>query len=313
MSTLIPKSSPIVRHRRAVLLLATLIALTASGPAIAAPDPVPTRIVSLAPSLTETLFALGAGDRLVGISDYCDYPPETAQIAKVGGFVNPNIEAILALEPDLVAAVPNGGAKAVVRRLEELGLKILIVEVYTLEDIDTAIRSLGEAVAARDRAEALIETMHREMARVEARIRNRPRRRVVLVWEQQPLIVGGAGTYIDALIRRAGGENIAAASQGRFPHFGMEEIVVRAPEVILDAFMLSEASAAARQSRRRFWDRWPTIPAVRTGEIHFIETFTVVRPGPRIPDALALLARAIHPEAFTPSDGAGLGTGTGAP
>jgi len=261
-------------------------------------DKAPARIVSLAPSLTETIFALGAGERLVGVTDYCDYPPEVSCIARVGGFVNPNLEAIIALRPDLVVAVPNGGAKPLVERLGQLGIPVLIVQVYTLADIDVAIRDVGRAIRAPDRAEALIARMHRSMERVEERLRGRPRRRVILVWEQQPLIVGGAGTYIDELIEKAGGENIAAASQGRFPHYGIEEVVAEGPEVILDAFMLSDASAASSEARRRFWDRWPTIPAVRTGEIHFIETFTVVRPGPRIPEALEILARAIHPGAF---------------
>ncbi len=287
------------------LLFAALLILAAgsqAAPAWAGPDAVdeaPARIVSLAPSLTETLFALGAGDRLVGVTDYCDHPPEVSRIARVGGFVNPNLEAIIALRPDLVLAVPNGGAKALVERLGQIGIEVLIVRVYTLADIDVAIRDVGEAIQAPDRAEALIERMHRSMEIVEERLLGRPRRRVVLVWEQQPLIVGGAGTYIDELIRKAGGENIAAAGKGRFPHYGIEEVVARGPEVILDAFMLSDASTASSEARRRFWDRWPTIPAVRTGEVHFIETFTVVRPGPRIPEALEILARAIHPDAFT--------------
>ena len=287
------------------LFFSALLALVLGFPATtvrAGPDTglkAPDRIVSLAPSLTETVFALGDGGRLVGVTDYCDHPPEVSRIARVGGFVNPNLEAIIALRPDLVLAVPNGGAKALVERLEQLGIGVLIVQVYTLADIDVAIREVGSAIRAPDRAEALITRMHRSMESVEELLRGRPRRRVVLVWEQQPLIVGGAGTYIDELIRKAGGENIAAAGKGRFPHYGIEEVVARGPEVILDAFMLSDASAASSEARRRFWDRWPTIPAVRTGEVHFIETFTVVRPGPRIPEALEILARAIHPEAFT--------------
>ena len=289
------------RVRRAEVMFAALLAVAAVSPATAARaagDEAPARIVSLAPSLTETIFALGAGDRLVGVTDYCDHPPEVSRIARVGGFINPNLEVIITLRPDLVVAVPNGGAKALVERLEQLGITVLIVQVYTLSDIDVAIRDVGRAIQVPERAEALIARMHRSMESMKERLRGRPRRRVILVWEQQPLIVGGAGTYIDELIQMAGGENIAVAGKGRFPHYGIEEVVARGPEVILDAFMLSDASAASSEARRRFWDRWPTIPAVRTGEVHFIETFTVVRPGPRIPEALEILARAIHPDAF---------------
>lgn len=256
----------------------------------------PARIISMAPSVTETLFALGQSDRLAGVTNFCDYPEEAKSLPRIGGWINPNIEAIVNLKPDLIVTVPTGSTRAAVDTLMRLGVPVLLVTVYTVEDVFACIRTLGAATHADDRAERLCGSMRRRIDAVRAQISALPSRRVLFVWEQEPLIVGGGGTYMDELITLAGGVNIAGSSRSRYPHLGIEEVILRQPEVILDAFMVATGQPGTK--RKDFWGRWPHIPAVRDGNIHHLESLVVTRPGPRLPVALDAVAHAIHPEAF---------------
>lgn len=273
--------------------LIALLLLLASAPVHAAPR----RIVSLAPSITETLFALGVGERVVGVSTYCDYPPQAARIDKVGTFLQPNVERILAKRPDLVIAVPSPGNRAPVESLRELGLEVLIVNPERIGEILDAIRRIAAAVGVAEEGARLVARIEGELGAVEARVAGAPPVRTLLLVGRAPFIAAGAGTYQDELITRGGGVNVAAGSGGAWPNLSLEFVVAQAPQVIVDASMGSE-EAADRAASLAFWNDFPTIPAVRDGRVHGYRAYELLRPGPRVAETLATVARFLHPERF---------------
>ena len=272
-------------------IFALLLAL--ATPAIAAPQ----RIVSLAPSVTETLFALGVGERVVGVSTYCDYPPEAARIDKVGTFLQPNVERILALKPDLVIAVPSPTNRAPVERLTDLGLTVLVVNPERIDEILASIRQIADAVGVREAGARLTEKIETGVKAVEERVAGAPKVRTLLLVGRSPFVAAGAGTYQDELVTRGGGTNIAAASGQAWPNLNLEFIVAEAPQVIIDASMGSEEAADSSASAA-FWNDFPTIPAVRDKRISGYRAYELLRPGPRVAETLATVARIIHPERF---------------
>jgi iron complex transport system substrate-binding protein len=259
----------------------------------------PQRIVSLAPSITEILFALGVGDRVVGVSTYCDYPPEATKIDRIGNFLQPNVEGILAKRPDLVIGVPSPGNRAPVEQLETLGARVLIVNPERVTEIFAAIRTIAEAVGVPQRGEQLVARIQSEIDAVTSRLGAAPRPRVLMLVGRTPFVAAGSGTYQDELVALAGGDNLAAAIGERWPNISLELIVARAPEVIIDASMGSE-EASDRAGAVAFWDDFPTIPAVRAHRIYGYKAYELLRPGPRLAQTLERVARFIHPERFPP-------------
>lgn len=257
----------------------------------------PQRIVSLAPSLTETVFALGLGDRLVGVSVYCDYPPEALRIDRVGTFITPNIEAIVASKPDVILAVPSPGNRSPVESLEQLGFKVLVVDPLTLEGIKESLLTIGSRLGREARARELTAVIERQIESVRATLRGAPRRKVLMVVGQTPLIVAGAATVQDELIEIAGGINLGAAAGKAWPHVSIEYAIAAAPEVIIDSTMGSEVRAG-EDGAIAFWNAFPTIPAVKERRIFGYKAYELLRPGPRIGEALEVIARFVHPERF---------------
>jgi iron complex transport system substrate-binding protein len=254
------------------------------------------RVVSLAPSVTETIFALGRGDRLVGVSTYCDYPPDAARIARVGTFLTPNVEAIVALRPDVVIGVPTPGNRNPVETLQRLGLKVVVVDPQTVADILTATVAIARALGDEASGTALAARIGQRLERVRARVAGAPPRSVLMVVGRSPLIAVGAGTFQHELIELAGGRNVAAGAGGAWPHLSLEAAIASAPEVIIDTTMGSEEAAA--EAVHAFWSAFPVIPAVRDRRVHLLRAYEVLRPGPRVADAFEATARFIHPERF---------------
>jgi iron complex transport system substrate-binding protein len=257
------------------------------------------RIVSLAPSVTEILFALGVGDRVVGVSTYCDYPPAAARIERIGTFLAPNIELILSKRPDLVIGVPSPGNRKPVEMLEEMGLRVVIVEPERVSAILSAIRTIAAAVGVTKAGENLVGSIEREMASVTARLEGVGRPKVLMIVGRRPLVAVGRGTYQDELIELAHGTNVAAQTGERWPNLGMEFVLEQAPDVIIDAAMGSED--ADRETGAAFWRSFPSLPAVRDDRIYGYQTYELLRPGPRVPKTLETVARYIHPERFPES------------
>jgi len=308
----------VLRPRRAAphWLLGLLLAALAAAPAAragsgAAPAPDDAhsgarRIVSLNPSLTETLLALGAGGRLVGVDEWsARRAPAVRDLPKVGGLFNPSLEGVAALAPDLVVAVPSAAQRDFRRRVEALGVEVLELPNSTLEELLASIVTLGRRVdracAARRRVAAIRETF----ARVERATAGRAQSRVVLVLTRDPLYVVGSGSFLDAMLAAAGAENAAGEFSDPYPRVGEEWLVDRAPDVILDA---SQDPAPAP----RYWARWPSLPAVRGGRVLELEPGRVAFPGPDLDVALVELARLLHGSDLALPDPADAGAAAGA-
>jgi iron complex transport system substrate-binding protein len=278
------------------VLATTLLAVPLSiGAAAAAAAPI--RIVSLAPAVTETLFALGEGGAVVGVSQYCDYPPAAARLPKVGTFLTPNVEAIAALSPDLIIGPGLSSSRREVRMLEAMGYPTLTVNDTTLDGIEQSITLIGARTGKPEAARRLLGTIQAHIAEVHARLKRTKPRTVVMLVGHQPMVAVGRGTFLDDLLHLAGGNNIADLSTQSWPRLSIEYIIAMRPEVILDGAMGSDASTQAG-----FWTRYPAIPAVRNHRVCGYPQDPMLHPGPRVWQSLEILARLIHPEAFAPSE-----------
>ncbi len=269
------------------------------GRPVAIPDR-PLRVVSLAPSITETIYALGRGDWVVGVTDVCDYPPPARELPKVGGIAAPNLEQIVRLRPDLVFATAEGNARDLLNRLERLGLATFALLPDSYHGVVGSILAMGRALTAEPPARGIVDDILRQASHVEGLVAGRPRPGVLyLIWTD-PLIAAGGGTYLDDLLGMAGGRNIMSERTGSYPRLNWEQVIARAPDVILLADHREDSQRPATGSGGvpAEWHAWRAVPAIRTGRVLAVPSNTILRPGPRLGDGLMRLARAIHPEVF---------------
>lgn len=255
----------------------------------------PVRIVSLAPSVTETLFAIGAGEQIVGVCTFCDFPAAVERIQRVGSYVAPNVEAIVAAAPDVVIGVPPNNPAALAA-LVRLGIRVVVAPVDTLAQIEAAIRTIAREAGREAAGGTVVAQLRHRLAAVHASLAGMPPRRVLMVVGQNPLIAVGRGTFLDELITLARGHNIAAETGQQWPRLSVEFIVAKQPEVIIDGSMGSEEHA--RGQPLGLWRHFPLLPAVQSGRLYGRRLHTLLRPGPRLADGLEELARMIHPERF---------------
>jgi iron complex transport system substrate-binding protein len=268
----------------------SLFAIAVVSPADAAP---PMRIVSLAPSVTETLFALGAGPGVVGVSDYCDYPPAVHSLPRVGSFLTPNLEAIIALRPTLVIGLGLSSDLRQIHALKSMGYPVLLVSDDSLAEIDASIEAVGARVGRESEARRLVAQIRAQIAAVTERLSNVKSERALMLVGHQPIVAVGSGTYLDELLRIARAENIAAPANEEWPHLSVEYIIAMRPEVILDGSMGNDPTSSSS-----FWDTYPTIPAVREHRVFGYPESPILHSGPRVGDSLEMIARMIHPEAW---------------
>lgn len=254
------------------------------------------RIVSILPSTTEALFAIGAGDRVVGRSRYCDHPPEVARLPQVGGYVDPSFEAILALRPDLVTGARGPAGKTLSERLEARGIATYFPKTESFAEIDAMILGLGERTGRVAEARATVAALDAKVAAVEKAVAGRPRRKVLLVFGLEPLSVAGPSSFADEMIRRAGGTNVVTEGGG-YPTIGVEHVLALDPDVIVNAAI---AEAHGHERIGKDTPGWAKVRAVAEGRVAPLPDEAALRPGPRIGDGLASLARAVHPEAEIP-------------
>lgn len=251
------------------------------------------RIVSLAPSITETLFALGAGPDVVGVSEYCDYPPQVRDLPRVGSFLTPNLEAIIALRPTLVVGLELSSDVRQIRALKSMGYPVLMVSADTLQQIEASIETVGARINRQPQAHRLVAEIAAQIAAVQQRLANVKPDRALMLVGHQPIVAVGTGTYLDELMRIARADNIAAGAGEQWPHLSMEYIIAMRPEVVLDGSMGSEQSASSG-----FWERYPEIPAVRDHRVFGYAQDPILHAGPRVGQSLEIIARMIHPEAW---------------
>ncbi|MCF8025564.1 MAG: cobalamin-binding protein [Desulfobacteraceae bacterium] len=255
----------------------------------------PHRVVSLAPSITEMVFAVNRGDRLVGVTEYSNYPEAARQIPSVGSYVYLDLEKIFSLKPDLCIAIKDGNPIGVVRRLEELNIPVFAVNPRDLESVMTALSDIGALLGAREKADEILADMKNRINRVRQKVEGiscRPG--VFFQIGVSPIVSAGTNTFIHELIVEAGGRNLAADNTG-YPRYTTEEVLALAPEVIV---VTSMARAQIFDKVLRRWQKWEDLPAVAHDRIYLVNSDLVDRPSPRLVKGLEKLARLIHPELF---------------
>ncbi len=263
-----------------------------AGRRIAVPDD-PRRVVALAPSITEIVFALGQEGRLSGVTRFSDYPEAAARLPKVGSYVHLDLERIAALAPDLCIAVKDGNPIEVVRRLESLGIPVFAVDPRNLDTVLTAIERIGVLLNASARAEALTREMAGRIERVRRRATGAAHRPGVFFQIGiQPIVAVGTDTFIHELIETAGGRNLTAG-EVPYPRLSREQVLALAPELII---VTSMARGDVFKKMKAEWERWPDLPAARDGRIHLVDSNLFDRPTPRMVTGLELLFGLIHPD-----------------
>jgi iron complex transport system substrate-binding protein len=267
-----------------------------TGRAIRVPQSIQ-RVVSLAPSLTETIYALGLQDRLVGDTDYCDYPPEALKKTKVGGGMNPSIETIASLHPDLVLVTKNFNRLETVETLKQLGIPSYATEPHTVEQIISSTQKIAEILGAPESGKSVAEEMEKRLGVLQEQLKNAAPRRVLFVVWTEPLVSIGKDTFIADALRRAGAVSIVDSAQS-WPEINLEEVARLQPEYLVFASSHSEGvSRDVDVLANR--PGWRLLEAVRNRRFAVVSD-AVNRPGPRIVSAIEDLARQFHPEIFQP-------------
>ncbi len=264
------------------------------GRKITLPD-YPQRVVSLAPSITEIIYALGQQHRLKGVTLFSDYPDAAKKLPTVGSYVHLDLEKIVALRPDLCIAIKDGNPKGVIDRLDSLKIPVYAVDPKNLDSVMETLQEIAQLLGADDTAEFLIRSMKSRIGRVISRIATTDSRpRVFFQIGISPIISVGSDTFIHEIIVLAGGKNLA---EGRipYPRFSQEQVLGLSPEVFI---LTSMARTGAFEKVKARWERWPQLDAVRSGRIHLVDSNLFDRPSPRLVEALEVMARLIHPELF---------------
>ncbi|HCX88990.1 MAG TPA: cobalamin-binding protein [Deltaproteobacteria bacterium] len=258
------------------------------------PSP-PQRIVSLAPSITETLYYLNLGKRIVGVTEFSNYPDEARRKPKVGSYINLNIEKIISLKPDLIIAIADGNKKESVDALERLGYSVYAINPRCVKDVFRTIVNIGKITDCVDRANKLIKELKSRINYIESRTRGIERPRVFFQIGINPVVTVGKDTFHNDLIKMAGGLNISGNEKAKYPRYSMEEVLLNTPDIIIISSM---DRGGGFDRKKREWMKWKSIPAVKNGRIYVIDSDLVDHPSPRIIDGLEELSRLIHPELF---------------
>jgi iron complex transport system substrate-binding protein len=257
----------------------------------------PARIVSTSPSITEALFALGLGDRVVGVSAFCRFPPEVLKLPKVGTFLKPDAELIAGLQPDLV--VVHELSTGIDRKLRSLHIPFVVVDRGTLASVFSSIRQIAAGAGVAARGDLLVADIERRLQTVRRAGASAPHPRVLFIIGRNPgtltdLVAVGPGSYINDLIEIAGGKNVLAiGGQPEYPRISMETVLRLDPDVIVDTVDMGETEAERRLRQpinERLWSAYGTLTAVRTRRLHAATTDALVVPGPRVVDAAEWVA-----------------------
>ncbi len=277
---------------RALLVVLLVASAACSRGTQPAPD-VAARVVSLGPSTTEALFAIGAGARVVGRSHYCDYPPEVAKLPEVGG-VEPDLEAVLQLHPDLVTGPSGAWSTRFARTLHDRGIATFFPdEIKTLAGVDAMLLTLGDRTGTRDGANRVVSAIHGRELAIDRAVVGQPRPRALLVVGLSPVVAAGPGSFADDMLQRAGATN-ALVDGAPWPVLSFERLVTLDPDVVLDA---SESTPGAVTRVTTDAPGWAGLRAVHQGHVVAVTDTRVLRPGPRVAEGLAAVAHALHPDA----------------
>lgn len=299
-------------HRRGGALAAAMVGVATLGgcprgrtgvytPDASGPSPEAHRVVSISPATTETLFAVGAGDRVVGRSRFCDWPPAATRLPVVGGVIDADFEAIVQLSPDLVVGDSGPSATRLVDKLRAIGIASWFPNVDSLTAVDDMILEMGARTGHASEAHAILDGtdgIHARIASVERAVAGEPTPRVLMMVDVAPVVATGPKDFVDELLRRAGVANVLTKG-APWQTLSVEQIVDLDPDWLIDASSANgdegESNAATRSGL------WTSIRAVREGHVVSISDSRVLRPGPRIAEGVAVLAHALHPHAPVPA------------
>ena len=255
----------------------------------------PRRVVSMAPSITEIVFAVGEERRLKGVSRFSDYPPAAAGLPRIGSYAQPDLERIVKLKPDLCIATKDGNPKRVIDRLRSLNIPVYAVDPRNLDSVLQTILEIGSLLDASESARVLVESLRRRIDTIKTMLNGAHfRPRVFFQIGISPIVSVGTDSFINELIILAGGKNVAAGKVV-YPRFSREQVLAFSPEVLI---ITSMARNVLFEQVKAEWMRWPNIPAVRNQRIHLVDSNVFDRPSPRLVEALEMLAELIHPELF---------------
>ena len=243
--------------------------------------------------MTEMLFAIGAGPEVVGVSQYCDYPPAATKLPKVGSYIEPNIEEIVGLRPTLVIGPATLSNVRATPAFSRMGIATIMINDNSIAGIELGIERVGAAVGRADQARDVVARIRRQIAAVDERLSGVPPRSVLMLVGHQPMVAVGRATFLGELLALADASNIAGVSAQQWPRLSLEYVIASRPDVILDGEMGTDPSEPDS-----FWSRYPAIPAVRDGRVLGYPRDPTLHPGPRIGQTLKILARLIHPEVF---------------
>ena len=276
-----------------LLLLAALVLSRVAGAAEVQPGPrwlgpkkpgKVQRVVTLAPSLTDMVMAMGAGGSLVGVSRF-DTDKSVAELPRVGGFVDPSVEAVIALKPDLVIVQPGPGNQRPVERMAELGVPVLLLPLHTVADTLAALRAVGQALGRAKEADALVSRIEATRVRIREAAKKLPTPRVLLVYGFEPLVVAGPGSFADELLRDAGALNVAADAGSAYPVYSVERAVRARPDVVVDAADVDVGKEKIQALPGLSAARWVEVPS-----------FALLQPGPSLGRGLEELFGLLHPD-----------------
>jgi iron complex transport system substrate-binding protein len=262
------------------------------------PTAVPGRIVSMAPDLTETLYAMGLQDRIAAITSDSDYPPAAAGKPRVGTFWQPNIEAVIAVKPDLVMTEAFEQHRHLVQRLRRMGYRCLSFNIERMDDLFAAMESIGTAAGQSAEAADLIAALRGRMERVRSIVAGRDRPRVLWVVQREPLRVAGLDTFVNGIIDWAGGRNALGPTLHKYPPIGAEQVIASNVQAIVEPMMTSSDAETQRRAAIAYWNRFTNVPAVAGKRIYVIDGDIVSRLSPRMVDGIEAVAQCLHPEAF---------------
>jgi iron complex transport system substrate-binding protein len=251
------------------------------------------RIVSLAPCITEIIFSLNEGERLVGVTEHCNYPTAAADLPKVGSFIRPDIERIIGLKPDLCFSIREGNPIFLVDKLESLGIPVYIIDPRNIQEILETIQRIGDVMGASTDAADLIEKLRLRIGHIQKlvdTVSTRPR--VFFQVDSSLIVTAGTNTFTHELITLAGGINLGAGPV-RYPRYKWEQIMAINPDIVV---ITSMARGNASEVMKKQWQHWRQLTAVKQNHIYVVEPDLFTRPTPRLVDGLELLVKLIHPE-----------------
>ncbi|MDK2821537.1 MAG: cobalamin transport system substrate-binding protein [Clostridia bacterium] len=257
----------------------------------------PQRIISLAPSATEILFALGLGDKVFGVTKYCDYPPEAKTKEVIGGFSDPNMEKILSLNPDLVLATTMH--EKAVKDLESVDIPVIVLDAKTIEGVMENITLVGKATGHEKEANEVVASMKEKVQKVVEKVKDIPEEDKPTVYYEvfsEPIMTAGPKTIIHDLITQAGGINIGADAETDYVEYSVEVLLRKNPEVMIAPDLHGSNTATLENVKKR--PGWADISAVKNGKVYILEDDLITLPGPRIVEGLEAIAKVLHPERF---------------